>query len=665
MVSSLLNFNSGGSGGGGGSGPPGPPGPKGDPGSPGPTGPEGPPGSVSPDELFKAINTRLSQIHAQVTKELEARKNLKEIELKKQEASFAKNTILAKKEKIDYEQKKAELALKKKEKEINMMEKAKEKERKQKEKQEQSERELKRKLAEQLLQQERESKAAERQKDLQLIEQKKEAASIERKRQHKFAAQLQHEQLNTEKQISREKLDRQEAEEKHAKTLSQIKLQQEQDLAAEREKQRLEQERKVLALHEKSEQKLMMKRAEAEAMVAEKKAIAEADGLVKAERQNEDVRSRARKQQGDIDLEKTKTVLREVGTAVDKFLGDKNKLGAFVATVVTIISAAFFARESTKLARVQLEKVLGRPSLVRETSRITPLKPLDTLKKVRRRWNSQILSVAFGDVVLNPSLEARITTLAQATKNTRKNGAPYRHMCFYGPPGTGKTLVARKLADSSGLDFAIMSGGDVAPLGNDAVTEIHKLFEWAKSSPRGVLVFIDEAETFLARRDGNLHVSEAQRNTLNAMLFHTGTQSKDVVLVLATNRPADLDFAVVDRIDEMVEFPLPEFEERKKLLKLYFDMLFRGNRVTGTQIILSGINDTHFDEIARLTPGYSGRAISKLMITVQGHVYGKTVPKLDGAELMEVVALKMESYAKRAKLLELQDSYVEKNRTVS
>ena len=37
----------------------------------------------------------------------------------------------------------------------------------------------------------------------------------------------------------------------------------------------------------------MMKRAEAEAMVAVKKAAAEADGLVKAERQNEDIRSRA------------------------------------------------------------------------------------------------------------------------------------------------------------------------------------------------------------------------------------------------------------------------------------------------------------------------------------------------------------------------------------
>jgi ATPase family AAA domain-containing protein 3A/B len=51
---------------------------------------------------------------------------------------------------------------------------------------------------------------------------------------------------------------------------------------------------------------------------------------------------------------------------------------------------------------------------------------------------------------------------------------------FYGPPGTGKTLAAKQLAKHSGLDFAIMTGGDVAPLGADAVTRLHELFDWAE-----------------------------------------------------------------------------------------------------------------------------------------------------------------------------------------
>lgn len=43
----------------------------------------------------------------------------------------------------------------------------------------------------------------------------------------------------------------------------------------------------------------------------------------------------------------------------------------------------------------------------------------------------------------------------------------------------------QKLALHSGMDYAIMTGGDIAPMGRDGVTAMHKVFDWASTSGRG------------------------------------------------------------------------------------------------------------------------------------------------------------------------------------
>ena len=75
-----------------------------------------------------------------------------------------------------------------------------------------------------------------------------------------------------------------------------------------------------------------------------------------------------------------------------------------------------------------------------------------------------------------------------------------------------------------------MSGGDVGPLGEQAVTDLHNLFSWARSSSKGLMLFIDEAEAFLGSRSRSAHTVH-MRNALNALLFQTGDQSKHFMLV--------------------------------------------------------------------------------------------------------------------------------------
>lgn len=159
-------------------------------------------------------------------------------------------------------------------------------------------------------------------------------------------------------------------------------------------------------------------------------------------------------------------------------------------------------------------------------------------------------------------------------------------------------------------------------------------------------------------------MSEAQRSALNALLFRTGDQSKDIVLALATNRPGDLDSAVANRIDEVLEFPVPGEEERFKMLKLYLDKyiakagesksgwlssLFRRQQ---QKIEIKGLSEDVVREAAAKTEGFSGREIAKLMASVQAAVYGSKDCVLDSNLFREVVDYKVAEHQQRRKLAE-------------
>lgn len=160
-------------------------------------------------------------------------------------------------------------------------------------------------------------------------------------------------------------------------------------------------------------------------------------------------------------------------------------------------------------------------------------------------------------------------------------------------------------------------------------------------------------------------MSEAQRSALNALLFRTGDQSRDIVLVLATNRPGDLDSAVTDRIDEVIEFPLPGEEERFKLLNLYLNKYLTGQDKNGDKdtkwshlfknqsqkITVEGdLTDQVIREAAKKTEGFSGREIAKLVAGVQAAVYGRQDCVLDSQLFEEIVDYKIQEHHQRARL---------------
>ncbi|KAI8029225.1 ATPase family AAA domain-containing protein 3 [Camellia lanceoleosa] len=414
-------------------------------------------------------------------------------------------------------------------------------------------------------------------------------------------------------------------------------------------------------------------RAEIERETIRVKAMAEAEGRAHEAKLTEDHNRRMLIERINGEREKwlaaINTTFSHIEGGFRVLLTDRSKLIMTVGGVTALAAGVYTTREGARVTWGYINRILGQPSLIRESS-IAKFPWSGIVSRGAKKMLNYSTAAGtvtaesknkFGNVVLHPSLQRRIEQLARATSNTKSHEAPFRNMLFYGPPGTGKTMVAREIAQKSGLDYAMMTGGDVAPLGPQAVTKIHEIFDWAKKSKKGLLLFIDEADAFLCERNST-HMSEAQRSALNALLFRTGDQSRDVVLVLATNRPGDLDSAITDRIDEVIEFPLPREEERFKLLKLYLNKYLSGEdnnseskwgslfKKSTQKITIEELSDDVIREAAKKTEGFSGREIAKLMASVQAAVYGRPDCVLDSELFKEIVDYKVAEHQQRIKL---------------
>ena len=204
-------------------------------------------------------------------------------------------------------------------------------------------------------------------------------------------------------------------------------------------------------------------------------------------------------------------------------------------------------------------------------------------------------------------------------------------------------MFAKGLAQHSGLEFAILTGGDIAPLGRDAVTELHKLFDWAKTSRRGLLLFVDEADAFLQSRETS-KISEDQRNALNAFLYRTGTESSNFMMVYASNQPSQFDGAILDRIDEMVDFDLPAKHERHKMIVMYIEKYLLNPPGRWTKKVSTvDVGEEEINDVVDMTEGFSGRAISKLAIAWQAAAYGTEGAILDRDTFYKTVELHKKS----------------------
>ncbi|GAB2233580.1 hypothetical protein Droror1_Dr00002806 [Drosera rotundifolia] len=181
---------------------------------------------------------------------------------------------------------------------------------------------------------------------------------------------------------------------------------------------------------------------------------------------------------------------------------------------------------------------------------------------------------------------------------------PCKGILLFGPPGTGKTLLAKAIATEAGANFISITGSTMTSKWfGDAEKLTKALFSFA-SRLAPVIIFVDEVDSLLGARGGSYEHEATRRMRNEFMAAWDGLRSKDnqrILILGATNRPFDLDDAVIRRLPRRIYVDLPDAENRMKILKV---LLAHENLKPGFQ----------FDQLANKTEGYSGSDLKNLCI---------------------------------------------------
>lgn len=264
----------------------------------------------------------------------------------------------------------------------------------------------------------------------------------------------------------------------------------------------------------------------------------------------------------------------------------------------------------------------AKPHGEKEESQSKATKPTATSKAAKKdnstvsdetvaRWFQDMPDHGFDDVVGMDDVKAMLRNcVKQHTMEALDDylGLSTVHSYFfYGPPGCGKTYIIEAFAHElmlQGYQFMKLESADIhSKFSGEADKIVKRAFEEAVAHEPCIL-FMDEIDGICQNRsmpnlsDFNMTLTTTFLTSYNN-LTKANKQKKNVIFVGATNYPANVDVAMLDRV-ELVRIPLPDDKLRAYSFKSKFEKIVQ----------LS--DDLSWEEMSEATECYNQRDIDRI-----------------------------------------------------
>jgi SpoVK/Ycf46/Vps4 family AAA+-type ATPase len=226
----------------------------------------------------------------------------------------------------------------------------------------------------------------------------------------------------------------------------------------------------------------------------------------------------------------------------------------------------------------------------------------------------------------------------------------WQNIMLYGPPGTGKTLLACAVANKLNATFFNVKASQIVSkwVGESGrlISTLYRVARKFTRDGRPSIVFVDEFDALCKSRgqEGQLYHQQMLAAILSEIDGFAQKGRRNLVMTIgATNRPWDLDAAVLSRFERRAHIALPSLEARAEIFRIHLE----GKGVPVDHRSLS------YGKLAAQTERLTGREIARLCKSVTADMLAETNPQIP--DLVDEGLKSIQSYVIKTRPLKVAD----------